>query len=152
MLLRQIIVDLARGFSQPVFLPHLTLWSGTCRPNQAIEWMNGRANNLPLRVSLAAPTFGESNTQCVFVPIQPNEELRVLHQRSQQALGTSKQRRPHLSLLYGEPSVARRRDVSSTLQLPFVELQLTEFALVQASDQVEEWKILHRVTSLRGNA
>ena len=70
--------------------------------------------------------------------------LKSLDQSIQQTLGKTKPFYPHLSLLYGDHTLARRRDVSSTLQLPFVDIELTELALVQASERVEEWKILHR--------
>ena len=149
--LRQIIFDLARGFSQPIFHPHLTLWSGLCQPEQAIEWMIGATNKLPLTVSLSPPTFGNTDRQCVFIPVQGNQELAILTEQTQRTLGESERRPPHLSLLYGESSIARRRDVSSTLQLPFSVLTLTEFALVQASDLVTEWKIIQRIKASRGN-
>ena len=142
--LRQVIVDLARGFSQPIFLPHLTLWSGLAQTTQIIEWMKRQKDQLPFTVHLSPPTFGQTKSRCVFIPVQNTPKLHLLFEQTQQNLGTCAPLRPHISLLYGDHTIARRRDVSSTLKLPFYTLTLTEFALVQASEHIDQWKILHR--------
>jgi hypothetical protein len=143
--LQQIISDLSRGFKQPTFPGHLTIWSGHASIEQGITWLQEHQSKRPISVQLLAPTFGNSYYQCVYLPVNPNEQLVSLHNSAGSFFKQNQPFFPHISILYGELGLARKRDVSISLEIPFPRLVLDQLALIKGGKDSSEWSIIHQV-------
>lgn len=145
--LQQIITDLCRGYSQPSFPAHITVWSGRTEARHIIPLIEQMSDSLPITVFCDPVTVGQSFFHCVYLPVQRNKLLQDIHQQIIKHTGKEYPFNPHISLLYGDHSPARRNDISQNLVLPFNRLNLGHFALVQGDEDSKNWKIVYRSAS-----
>jgi hypothetical protein len=142
--LQQIITDLSRGYSQTSFPSHITMWSGIISPQEIINTIDELAKTLPITLDFGNPTFGNSFYHCVYLPVKPSS---VLGDIQAQICTVTKQPYnfdPHISLMYGEHSPARRSDISQNLYIPFNTIEMGHFALVEGADHFANWRVVHR--------
>ena len=143
--LQQIITDLCRGYSQDSFLPHLTLWSGACTMSQALRWVK-QQKSAPIQLTLHPTTFGDDFFQCIYIPMEENQSIRELHDNACASLARTEGFHPHISLLYGHHSISRKRDISTSLHIPFSSITFTELALIEGHSDPSKWKVLFRTS------
>ena len=146
-----VINDLARRYDAPVFEPHVTIYFGSNRADAAESAISEGARACTL-IKLKALGIGHSREfiKTLFVQFVLNTELRQLNEIIRDAAQTSShyELKPHLSLLYkGMPSAARR-ELASSINVPFSEVIFDALRAVRCISpmrtrgDVEAWRVV----------
>lgn len=114
----RVIRELAQQLDAPVFEPHVTLL-GNLRGTE--QEHRRRCQTLasglqPLEIVLTEPSYRDEYFQCVFMLVQQTPALMSANARAAQTFGQAQDvYLPHVSLLYGRWSEARKREIISRL-------------------------------------
>ena len=143
--LQAVLERLAREYTGPTFLPHVTLLGGIVGSESEIVSRSRElaAQIAPFAVHLDGVDSGESYFQSVFATASPTPELLAVREAAQQAFPEApvEPYRPHLSLLYGDLSAEIKRTVVEGLRgtLP-ASFEARTLVLVQTGDAVADWR------------
>jgi hypothetical protein len=122
-LFRELIRILAKQFDAPRFEPHLTLLV-TAEARQVPKQIFDQIDLSSIRLRLQEVSFSTKFTKTLFVRFKSNDALKNLIvdlRRATKSRGKSG-RDPHLSLLYQKIPVAVKKELASTVKLPFCEV------------------------------
>jgi 2'-5' RNA ligase len=109
---------LAAVLDAPVFAPHVTLLARlTGTEREHIRRTEELARRLqPVEIVLTEPAWGERYFQCVFILVEETGAVRQANALAQQVFERGADPyMPHLSLVYGSYSEARKREVVARL-------------------------------------
>lgn len=140
--LELVIAKLASTYNGPVFEPHLTLVS-EIDLNQ--EVMVEKAQQLsmqlsPLALTLADIAISVTYFQCVVVRVKPTAELLEAYLATTTLFNLKPTLfMPHISLFYGNNSMAEREQIAQTVQLPASDFTASELVVAPALPNPAEW-------------
>jgi 2'-5' RNA ligase len=148
---QRVINDLARRYDAPLFEPHVTVHFGSNRADAA-ESAISQATRVCKLMKLKALEIGHSSEfiKTLFVQFALNTDLRQLNEIIRDAAQDSShyELKPHLSLLYkGMPS-AERRELASSINVPFPEVNFDVLRAVRCISptrtrvDVEAWRVV----------
>lgn len=150
-LLQGLINDLARRYDAPVFEPHVTVHVGPNRADLAETALEHAARECKLiRLKPLGVDQSDEFIKTLFVQFALNSELRQLNEIIRRSSHNSfkYEVKPHLSLLYKEMSAAIRRDLASSITLPFSEISFDGLQAIrcvsptQSPAHVEAWRLV----------
>jgi len=152
-LFRAFIRVLASEFDAPLFEPHLTLLvvrHDRPPPNDRVSRILQAIKTAPIRLSVRETSFASKFTKTLFVRFKPNESLEqlivdlacVAKSRAQAV------RDPHVSLLYKKLPPSIKKELASTIRLPFRHVTFDSIQAVRCSlpirnrADVENWRVV----------
>jgi cyclic phosphodiesterase-like protein len=146
-----VINDLACRYNAPVFEPHVTVHVGSNRADAAETAVSEAARSCKL-IKLKAVEIGHSSEfiKTLFVQFALNADLRQLSEIIGNAAQGSAhyELRPHLSLLYKGMLWAERRELASSINVPFPEVNFDVLRAVRCISptrtraDVEAWHVV----------
>jgi hypothetical protein len=143
-----IIGELAARFDAPIFTPHLTLfiaWENSRTPAEVLKELGPVAVDLPIfNVS-----FSEQFTKTLFVRFEKTHVLQRLISAISELTGDPQQdlADPHLSLLYKYLPKETKRELASSIQLPFHKVAFDSICAMRCASptqnaaDVRAWKL-----------
>ena len=151
-LLHSLIAQLAADYQSVEFEPHLTLFSGTT--NQSKQMINHLQTLIKNQQSLETTTKGIDVTteyyKSVFISLVKHKTLEEFYRQIKQLDRSSHyQFIPHLSLLYQNSSLEKKRKIAKNIKLPFKKIAFNQIVVISAPDEknagaVKHWKYLYR--------
>jgi hypothetical protein len=145
------INDLARQYAAPLFESHVTIHVGSNRAD-ATESALSEAARVCKVIKLKALEIGHSSEfiKTLFVEFALNTELRQLNEIIRNAAQDSShyELKPHLSLLYKKMPAASRRELASSIKVPFAEVTFDALKAVRcisptrSRSDVEAWCVV----------
>ena len=149
--LARIIRDLAQRFSAPTFEPHVTVYvTSAVRENP--DTLLGRVlpEQPPFRLQVRGIDFSDEFTKTLFIQFAPDPELSRFgaELRRASASPSDYQLNPHLSLIYKAMVHETQRDLTTTVTLPFSEIEfdavkaIASPAEVKTRADVEAWRVV----------
>lgn len=146
-----LINDLARRYDAPLFEPHVTVHVGANRADSAESALSQAARVCKL-IKLKALKIGHSSEfiKTLFVKFALNTELRQLNEtiRTIEQDSSRYGLKPHLSLLYKKMPAASRRELASSIKVPFAEVTFDALKAVRcvsptrSRGDVEAWRVV----------
>ena len=149
--LQATIADLADGQADaPVFEPHITVVGGINGERDSLrEAMRTLGSHrAPIEVAFASVRWSTTRHQCVFLLAEPTLELFELHTSARDAVDASKDAyHPHLSLLYSDTDLKRRRAVAQSIDSASLPSRITcrTLTLVETTGSEPEWETIASV-------
>ena len=135
-----IIQRLAQAFDGPIFIPHLTLYSGFVDVKRLKRVASGIRT--PLQITLSNPQYGDQFFQKIHCPCVRPEHLSHWHQQIHDELNVNQPFfYPHLSLFYGNLTRFRVEDVLRGLNLLSLTFQVDRLAVVCGDENVHNWSL-----------
>jgi hypothetical protein len=131
-----LIYRLARIYNNIPHLAHITLASWSKRPQLESEVQQWQA----LRLTLQPLDIGPKPWQSLYIPIEVNPKLDQMTTH----YSPNKERKPHLSVLYGEHSDGRLLDLKQGLVLESKSVLFDQIALIQGNDKMTTWTEVKR--------
>jgi 2'-5' RNA ligase len=148
---QEAINDLARRYDAPVFDPHVTIHVGANRTDAA-ESAISQAARVCKPINLKALEIGHSREfiKTLFVQFALNKELRQLNETIRNAVQNSShyEFEPHLSLLYKRMPPMARRELASSIKVPFPEVNFDALRAVRCisptrtRSDVAAWRVV----------
>jgi 2'-5' RNA ligase len=146
-----VINDLARRYDAPVFEPHVTIDVGANRAHAA-ECAISEAARTCKQIKLNALEIGHSREfiKTLFVQFALNKELQQLNETIRNTAQNSSyyELEPHLSLLYKRIPPRARRELASSINVPFLEVNFDALRAVRCISptrtraDVEAWRVV----------
>ena len=146
-----VLNDLARRYDAPLFEPHVTVYVGFNRA-AAAESAISEAERACTLIKLTAREIGHSSEfiKTLFVQFALNTELRQLNEtiRNIEQDSSRYELKPHLSLLYKKMPAASRRELASSIKVPFAEVTFDALkavrcvSLTRSRGDVEAWRVV----------
>lgn len=145
--LENIISDLSTTYASPSFEPHVTLLGSLPGSEEEI---NRRVSHLgaclqPLDLHLIAPAYGDRYFQCIFFKARESPALIGAYELANNLFGNiSGTFMPHLSLMYGNVSLALKKQIIAALPdiLP-LNFTVDKVHLIRAESQdPQDWSRL----------
>jgi hypothetical protein len=148
-LFRAIIGILARQLDAPRFEPHLTISATRENPRSVRETFK-RIRLGPIRLRFRSVDWSNRFTKTLFVRFQRNRALDQLNAGLHRAAGipAGVLRDPHVSLLYKQMSMSAKKQLATTIKLPFSRVSFDSIKAVrcaaptQTGADVKAWKVV----------
>lgn len=145
--LQTLIERLSLALHSPRFAPHVTLLGGIDGAEGALLRQAARlaAGLAPLAVSLTRIDWEEAFYRCLYIRVAPTPELCHAHRRARGVFtqAHAKVFRPHLSLVYGELSQARKAVLARRLDRHYPErLEVAHLALYATGGPPHRWRCI----------
>ncbi|HEY9830412.1 MAG TPA: hypothetical protein V6D26_07530 [Stenomitos sp.] len=139
-----IIDHLAQEYDAPVFMPHVTIYSGEYTPEESPSELLENAiqgiQNFSLRVDQLLYT--DQFTKTLFVQFDQNPILtqisKTLHNRSKYP--SEYVLNPHMSLIYQYLNEEIKKNLITQLSLPKSEICFNEVRAISTQNQVKGWE------------
>ena len=153
-ILQERIRALAHMYNAPVFVPHVTIYSGESplveKPLDIIRTATRALREVRLQIDRLLYT--EHFTKTLFVQFHASEWLRDLTEtmRGLSVQPSMYRLDPHLSLLYKDMPEAEKQHLTATLQLPMSEIGFDEVWAISSSGatrtaaDVRAWEVVAR--------
>ncbi len=137
-------------FEAPIFEPHLTLCGGLLHEQTARLVLAKLPARSTYELEVEAIEVAESFTKTLFIRFVCSDELNELHSALSEALQLPEIEEfdPHLSLLYKELAWAKKKELRSTIAMPFQRIRFTELSLIAhpaeitTRSDVEAWQTI----------
>jgi 2'-5' RNA ligase len=147
-LFEEIIRILATQLDAPVFQPHLTICV-THRSRNVKETLK-QIDAEAIRLRVRDVSFSNRYTKTLFVRFHESRYLDELNASLRRAakLPVKALRDPHLSLLYKRMPMSAKRELASTIRLPFREVVFDSIEAVQCVSptetpaDVKSWRVI----------
>jgi len=148
---QEVINDLAHRYDAPAFEPHVTIHVGANRADAADSAIS-QAPRVCELIKLKALEIGHSREfiKTLFVQFALNKELQQLNEMIRNAAQNSShyELEPHLSLLYKRMPPTARRELASSISVPFLEVNFDALRAVRCISpartraDVEAWRVV----------
>ncbi len=143
--LARTIRRLSREHSTPVFAPHITLASGIVAPaREAASKSAQLAKSLrPLRLRLTYLDSCQEYFRCLFLKVAPTPQLARAYKQARKIFGQRERRTylPHVSLVYGDLSLATKRKIALSLVRRFdLDFEVRRLRVVVIQGPPSEWR------------
>jgi 2'-5' RNA ligase len=150
-LLREIIRILARQFDAPRFEPHLTLLA-TPQDRRSPKAILQQIEASPIRLRVRGTASSSRFTKALFVRFESSKSLEKLISDLGRVVKTrrKKLRDPHVSLLYKRLPARVKKELASTIKLPFRGMKFDCIQAVGSAlpirdrSDVEAWEVVAR--------
>ena len=146
------ITELADGQEDaPVFEPHITVVGRINGERESLrETMRTLASHRgPVEVAFESVRWSTTRHQCVFLLAEPTLELFELYEAARDALNASNDPyHPHLSLLYSDMGLQRRREITESIDSASLPSRITcrTLTLVETTGSEPEWETIASVS------
>ena len=148
-LLADIIGILSGQLKAPAFEPHLTLFAARTSTQSAVSALH-QIDFTPVRLNVHHVAFSAKFTKTLFVCFEPNQALRKLLAALARATDSRETslRDPHVSLLYKKLPASVKKELASTIRLPFRKVTFDLLKVVscksptQTASDVRGWRPL----------
>ena len=148
-LFREIIRSLAKQFDGPRFEPHLTLVA-TAAGGQSSRKILEQIEARPIRLCLREVAFSSKFSKTLFVRFHSSKAFENLATDLARAARSRAQfvRDPHVSLLYKKLPAAVKKELATTIQLPFRAVVFDAIktircaSLTRTGNDVEAWRVV----------
>jgi len=145
----EIIRILYKQFDAPKFEPHLTILS-TSEDRQPPRKILPQISSAPIRLSIRGVGFSSQFTKTLFVRFKSSKPLRQLIVDLDRATKSRAKclRDPHVSLLYKDLRASVKKELASTIRLPFREVVFDSVKAVCCAlptgnrTDVEAWRVI----------
>jgi hypothetical protein len=145
----KLIGILAKEFDAPCFEPHLTLLV-TAEDRQVPKQILKQIDASPIQLRLRGISFSPKFTKTLFVRFKSNNALQnlIVDLRRAAKVHGKFMRDPHVSLLYQKIPVAVKKELASTIRLPFNEVVFDSIKAVRCHlpvrdrADVEGWRVV----------
>jgi hypothetical protein len=148
-LFREIIRILAKQFDAPRFEPHLTIFATAAArqsPRKILEYVDAK----PIRLRLREVAFSSKFTKTLFVRFHSSRPLEKLIADLARAARSRAQfvRDPHVSLLYKKLPAAVKKELATTIRLPFRAIVFDAIKTIRCAsptrtgNDVEAWRVV----------
>jgi 2'-5' RNA ligase len=152
-LFREFVRILAKEFDAPLFEPHLTILvvrQNRSLRNHQMPRILKDVNAAPIRMSVRGTSFASPFTKTLFIRFKSNKPFEKLIVDLSHATGSraGKVRDPHVSLLYKKLPPSVKKELASTIRLPFREVIFDSIQAVRCSlpvrnrADVEGWRVV----------
>lgn len=143
-----IIRILYKQFDAPNFDPHLTLL--VAQDGEAPKKILEKIKAAPIRLGVRGVAVSDTFTKTLFVQMNPNDSLKNLVVDLDRATrsGSKTVDDPHVSLLYKELPASVKKELASTIKLPFSEVTFDSIRAVRLTlpvrnrEDVESWETI----------
>jgi 2'-5' RNA ligase len=148
---QRIINDLARRYDAPVFEPHVTIHVGADRADAAENALGEAARECkPIGLTPLGIDQSDEFIKTLFVQFAMSSELRKDNDMIREAANDSFQYelKPHLSLIYENMEAAARRELATSINVPFSEVTFDAIKAVRCVSptrsraDVEAWRVV----------
>jgi len=149
--LARIIRDLAKRFDAPTFEPHVTVHvTSADRENPAAILERVLPAHRRYRLSVRGLNYSAKFTKTLFIQFAPDPALSRFSEELRRASASPSdyQLNPHLSLIYKTMSCDTQRDLATSIELPFSEIEfdavkaVVSAAEIKSRDEVEAWRVV----------
>jgi 2'-5' RNA ligase len=147
----EIINDLADRFDAPTFEPHVTLYvaSAADQNPRAVVQRVVQAKQ-PYRLTIRELDYSDDFTKTLFVQFEPDDDLARFSDDLQRASASPSvyELKPHLSLIYKKMDTETKRQLASSIALPFAAVTFDNVkavispAKVESRTDVEAWRVV----------
>ena len=148
-LFREIIRILAKQFDGPRFESHLTIFAtaaGGQSPRNILEQIEAK----PIRLRVREVAFSSKFAKALFVRFHSSKAFENLVADVARAAGSRAQfvRDPHVSLLYKKLPAAVKKELATTIRLPFRAVVFDAIktirceSLTRTGNDVEAWRVV----------
>ncbi|HEY0756881.1 MAG TPA: 2'-5' RNA ligase family protein [Ktedonobacteraceae bacterium] len=149
----QLIVQLAQRYASPVFPPHITLLGSIEAHEQEIVRQAQDLASLihSFSVQLTNVAFTPAYYQALFVKVDPSAEIVAAYQQVSKLFPANQQTAymPHLSLLYGDLSIAIKQKIIEEIGEHFADrFEVDTLHLYLTEGAASDWQSI-RVLPLR---
>ena len=143
-------MELSRGYSAPVFAPHVTMAGGIQGPaREVISKMKRLAKQItPFGVRLTQADFLDEYYRCLFIRVAKTQPIMEANKLAREVFGLHDPCAfmPHLSLLYGNlPSSAKERIITSLGRQFELEFKVSSLHLYLTKGAPMGWRRMGRV-------
>ncbi len=148
--LAEVIRGIAEELGTPVFMPHVTLLGGIPRSAGEISFGMGKlSQNLPsFPLTLSALAIGTNKYQCLIAVCAENRKLSVFNRRAQKLFGVNEAYQPHMSLMYGDVELKKKKllkaQLESSLRLPLT-FEVSMLSLWHIKGSADHWQKVSEV-------
>jgi 2'-5' RNA ligase len=148
---QRVIDDLAHQYEAAVFEPHVTLHVGADRADSAQQVLAESARECtPIKLKPLGIQQSDEFVKTLFVQFALSAGLRHMNGIIRNAAQDSVQYelKPHLSLLYNKMEAAVRRELATSIVVPFSEIGFDRIKAVrcvsptQSRADVESWRVI----------
>jgi hypothetical protein len=147
-LFADIVGELAARFDAPIFTPHLTLFLASENSRASTEVLK-ELGSVAVDLPVFGISFSEQFTKTLFVRFEKTHALQRLSSAISELSSDPQQNLadPHLSLLYKHLPKETKRELASSIQLPFREVSFDSICAMrcisptQSAGDVRAWKL-----------
>lgn len=149
---QRLITELAQQYAAPVFVPHVTMYSGVCQDDEDPEALLAHATQgvQPLVLHVDRILSTETFTKTLFVHFHPSPQLSMMTAalRTRCAHPSDYRLDPHLSLLYKHMSSSEKARLAAAVHVPQATVMFDEVSAIgspgptQSPQDVEQWQFL----------
>ncbi|ETX05148.1 2'-5' RNA ligase family protein [Candidatus Entotheonella palauensis] len=151
---QDLIDQLARTYNGPVFVPHITVYSGTFASDISSERLLAQTmvRFSPYTLQIDRLRYTELFTKSFFVQLHPSQPLQALSGalRAQALPPANYEPDPHLSLLYQDIPEADKQQLAMSIQLPGSHITFDEISVItspiptRSPRDVAQWQEVYR--------
>ncbi|ETW92847.1 MAG: hypothetical protein ETSY1_41810 [Candidatus Entotheonella factor] len=151
---QNLIDQFARTYSGPVFVPHITVYSGTFASDLSPERILAQATShlSPYTLQVDRLRYTELLTKSFFVQLHPSHLLQNFSEtlRAQALPPANYQLDPHLSLLYQHLPEADKQHLAISIQLHGPHITFDEISVItspiptRSPGDVAQWQEVYR--------
>lgn len=149
--LREQIDDLSQRHSGPKFLPHITLYGSLEIEIKRLAVITDRCFSKTKKFTVHTAGIGQTDNiwKTIFINITTDSQLMELYEFLTTELGQFQNYdfNPHVSLIYRKMPVEKRLLIAQEINFA-PHYEITGVALVETSDDVDNWHILKRYNFL----
>jgi 2'-5' RNA ligase len=139
--LKRVIAGLAKTYDAPLFLPHITLYSGI-RQFEAAQRAVRQCRAFPKFITTSTGIgYSDYLWKTLYVKIRLDANLAKIHTILKDALPTRYSFKPHVSLIYKKIPKKTKLQILLDLELK-KSLEFDRITIIRSSNQVERWKRL----------
>lgn len=141
----ELINSLSQRFGTPRFEPHITLLSRLLGTEAQLTplILQLTTHRTPFTVRCAGIRFTDDYFRCLFVSVKSDSALSSLYRDAKSVIPNQDDRafQPHISLMYGDISVAEKQAIAAELgEWNSVEFRIAGVSLYSAIGGPEEWR------------
>lgn len=149
--LSEVIKNIAIEADSRPFKPHITLIGGieprTKNAEDVLDHIS--SSTKPFKLKLGKVMTEALHYKSIFLPCEKDDKLISLNNKCQSIFNKSYEYKPHLSLLYSDISQNNKIKIIEKYSCKKFEdlvVKIVSISLCYARDDVDNWKILKRVT------
>ena len=153
--LAEVIRDLAARFDAPTFEPHMTIYvTGAEQENAARVLVTVAKEQRPVRSGIHGLDYSDKFTKTLFVQLAADAELTGLSEKVRRASASQNdyELNPHLSLIYKTMEEETKRQLATSIKLPFTEIVFDTVkavltpAEINSREDLEAWRVIAEAT------
>ena len=143
--LGEIARKLSKLYEAPKFQPHITIYGLIDAKFEIVKnaVIKSVADVEPFTVKTTGLSYSDDIWKSVFVNIESNKNLNLIHERLSDNLGMYSKYNfiPHLSLIYKKIDESEKKKIIDNIRLK-KELGIDKISILKFSEDISKWKII----------